>query len=457
MSRKVFISFLGYSNYGNCRYFKDNYISENTRYIQVATLDYLQSIEEWSETDVAYILLTEGAKVKNWENDGHEDFQTHTKIIQPGLRDCLAAKNFPFGINTVEGLPDGNNEDEIFTIFDRVFEVLKPKDELYFDVTHGFRYLPMLVLVLANYSKFLKNIKVKAITYGNYEARTKTEEIDGLKPIFRAPVVDLLPLSLIQNWTYAAADYLRNGRSDRFVELAVEYKASIFQGLRDGDKTDAKLIESIAKNLKLTTEDFQTCRGPEILKGKHVTNLKKDLSNLKETSIKPLEPLAKELDNAFKPFCTTEDKPNQLQFQNGIEAAKWCWKNKLYQQAAVILQENIVSFFCDRYNLNMIDVGERKFVNTAFVFVAALKSDDAPEEKKNEILSSTESSPTLKLLMEDPLINDKAIYDAFALITTERNDINHNGMRKEPHSINVIRDNIRKAIDVFHERFTNLT
>ena len=29
-------------------------------------------------------------------------------------------------------------------------------DELYFDLTHGFRYLPMLVMVLINYSKFLK-------------------------------------------------------------------------------------------------------------------------------------------------------------------------------------------------------------------------------------------------------------------------------------------------------------
>lgn len=452
MARKVFISFLGSTNYGRCRYFKEDFISDNMRYIQIATLDYLQTIEEWGEGDIAYILLTEGAEKKNWDNNGHQDFQ-NVPIIQPGLRDCLAAKAYPFKIETVKSLPDGNNEAEIFEIFDQVFEVLQPNDELYFDITHGFRYLSMLVLVLANYSKFLKDIKVKAITYGNYETRIKMEGDDNQTSFFKAPIIDLLPLSLIQNWTYAAADYLRNGKSDRFVELATDYKVSIFQGTRAGDRANAKLIESIAKNLKLTTEDFQACRGPEILEGKHVSNLKNNLSNLKETSIKPLKPLAKKLDSAFKSFDSIDKNSNSLQFWNGIEAAQWCWNHQLYQQAAVILQENIVSFFCHRYQLDMVEVEERKLVNMAFIFAGALNNKDTSEAKMAEIQNSIESSPGLKLLMDDSLINDKTLYDAFGILTTERNDINHNGMRKDPHSVNVIRDNIKKAIDVFHERF----
>ena len=453
MARKVFISFLGYSNYGRCHYYKGEFMSEDLRYIQIATLDYLQTIEKWGKDDVAYILLTEGAKRKNWEDDGHENPMTKEKIIQPGLHTCINAKSYPFAINTIDNLPDGNNEEEIFEIFDRVFEVLQPNDELHFDVTHGFRYLPMLVLVLANYSKFLKDIKVKAITYGNYEARSEMGKTENQKSIFKAPIIDLLPLSLIQNWTYAAADYLRNGKSERFVELATDYKASIFQGMRKGDKANAKLIESIAKNLKLTTEDFQTCRGPEILKGKHVTNLKKDLSNLKETSIKPLKPLAKELDSAFKTFDSTEDKSDKLQFWNGFEAAKWCWNHQLYQQSAVILQENIVSFFCNRYQLDMYDVSQRSIVNAALKFMPDLNNIDLSEEKRTEITKYIKQHPSVKPLLDDSLINKKELYDAFGKITEERNDINHNGMRKNPHLVNVIRDNIKTAIDIFYNFF----
>ena len=66
MSRKVFISFLGFSNYGECIYTKDNYKSSSVRFIQEATLDYLCQTENWTEKDAAYILLTKGAEEKNW-------------------------------------------------------------------------------------------------------------------------------------------------------------------------------------------------------------------------------------------------------------------------------------------------------------------------------------------------------------------------------------------------------
>ena len=177
---------------------------------------------------------------------------------------------------------------------------------------------------------------------------------------------------------------------------------------------------------------------------------------MKDTSVKPLIPLAKELVNAFKPFNNTDDRSEKLQFKNGIEAAKWCWNNKLYQQAAVILQENIVSFFCHRCHLDMVDIELRKLVNMAFIFAANLNSKSTNDEQKNEMNLIIDNSPVLKMLMSEPLINDKTLYEAFGVITTERNDINHNGMRKHPHSVKTISENIKKAIDIFSEHFANV-
>jgi CRISPR-associated DxTHG motif protein len=67
---------------------------------------------------------------------------------------------------------------------------LKTKDKLYLDITHGFRYLPMLLLVLSNFAKKTKNIAVSHISYGNFEARSIETKI--------APFVDLFPLAEIQ-------------------------------------------------------------------------------------------------------------------------------------------------------------------------------------------------------------------------------------------------------------------
>lgn len=115
----------------------------------------------------------------------------------------------PVHVNAV-AIVDGKDESEMWEIFKTVYDLLKDEDEVYFDLTHAFRYLPMLVLVLGNYAKFLKNITVKGISYGNYESRTDDE----------APIVDLLPLSVLQNWTHAAADFLENGSVSRLVELS---------------------------------------------------------------------------------------------------------------------------------------------------------------------------------------------------------------------------------------------
>ena len=38
------------------------------------------------------------------------------------------------------------------------------------------------------------------------------------------------------------------------------------------------------------------------------------------------------------------------------------------------------------------------------------------------------------------------------MLTTERNDINHSGMRPQPHTSDKIRNNIKKAFEVFQDK-----
>ena len=203
MSRKVFISFLGGTNYCYCDYQKDGKSYGNVRFIQEATLNYLDVNSKWKETDVAMILLTKVAKDSNWIDNGQKDrdgkkiCDEQTKSTLEGLGTRL--KKFKITEQVVDELPEGNDENEIWEIFERVFCKINEGDHLYFDITHGFRYLPMLVMVLCNYSKFLKKVTVESITYGNFEVARQLGH--GL-------IVDLLPLTKLQDWTYAAGQYL---------------------------------------------------------------------------------------------------------------------------------------------------------------------------------------------------------------------------------------------------------
>ena len=449
MARKVFISFLGFSNYRECMYYKNDFCSSNIRFIQEATLDYLQTLGEWTANDVAYILLTEGAKAKNWVDNGHRDQKTKEIIKQMGLETSLKQKNYPFQIKTIEQLPDGKNEEELFDLFRRIYEVILSGDSLYFDITHGFRSLPMLALVLINYAKFLKNIEVKSITYGNFEAREELHDADG-NICLKAPIIDLLPLSGIQDWTFAAADYLKNGNADKFTELSRAYKTSLFKGLKSGSKEEAIDIDSLTNELKTVSDDFQTCRGKNILTSNSVTGLKKKLKQFDRTVIEPLNPVVRKLENAFSAFEeTTQDMVN---CRNGLEAARWCINNHLFQQAATILQECVVTFFCIRYDLNYSSDIERKLVNGAFAKCEKLNSSKTKTEEKEAILKEVENSAITQKLIDDKQLSDRAVYEAFSMLTTERNDINHSGMRPQPHTSDKIRNNIKKAFAVFQDK-----
>lgn len=447
MARKVFISFLGFTNYQFCKYRGEGFLSENVRYVQEATLDYLMTLEKWNEQDVAFILLTKGAKEKNWVDDGHRDFNTKQVIRQPGLASCLRQKNYPFPIQTIEQLPDGKTEEELFEIFKTIFSVLQSGDILYFDITHGFRSLPMLALVLVNYAKFLHHVEVRSITYGNHEAREKIGEDSEHRPIYEAPIINLLPLSQIQDWTFATADYLKNGNVEFFGELTNSYKRSIFLGKRIGEKSKAMELERFVNNLKSVIDDFQTCRGNNIMNSKHISTLKENVKAFGETVIEPLNPVIKKIEEAFEHFHAEGKDVEGDSSRNGFEAAKWCMEHNLYQQAATILQETVVSYFCEKYGLDINSDEERKQVNTAFAYVRLMNAPKTSEKDKLTIEEKMKEYSTVAKLMKDPLLSSEEVIHAFDVLTTERNDINHNGMRKDPHAPQIIRRNIEKAFN----------
>ena len=208
MARKVFISFLGSSFYEECRYSSGEFISNKTHFVQQATLEWIKFKEE-TYPDVAKILVTngeDGSRKRNWDNDITERLNVRTNQKEPysGLEKILGE----LGINaSAVDIPDGKNELEIWGIFETVFEQLKKNDELYLDLTHGFRYLPMLLLVMSEFAKKTKQITVVHISYGNHESRNRTTNI--------APFVDLLPLQNIQEEKGTRIEKIKQSYIDR--------------------------------------------------------------------------------------------------------------------------------------------------------------------------------------------------------------------------------------------------
>ena len=246
MARKVFISVLGTGSYKECIYALGDTQYDKTRFIQKATLQMLDVKEQWTEDDHIYIVMTDGSQEKNWET------RTEDGVTIIGLDDTLKDMQLSAPIDTIK-IPDGNNEDEIWQIFSNIYNILDKQEdgaELYFDLTHGFRYLPMLVLVLGNYAKFLKNTIVKSITYGNYESRDKVTNI--------APIINITPLAALQDWTNAAADYLEHGDATKLKNCADKPLITIARETKGQDQ-DATTLIKLSKQLYDLSFASSTC------------------------------------------------------------------------------------------------------------------------------------------------------------------------------------------------------
>lgn len=410
MGRKVFLSVLGSTNYGECKYVvkSENFKSKDVRFIQEAMLDYLQA-KNWEATSVGYVFVTkgnEGSKKRNWFDNGHIDRDTKYPIQCEGLDTRIQELNLPFKINPIE-IPDGNSEVEIWEVFNDIYNCLSENDEIYFDITHGFRFLPMLAMVLLNYSKFLKNIIIKHISYGNYEGRNFERN--------EAPIINLVSLSNLQDWTSAASDFLSFGSLKK---LSVE----LF---------NYGLPESEVSNIEKFSQEIYTNRGLAIIEGNSVSELKHALITIqKETPHAFFEPIQKEILKKIDYF-----KKNDL--INGFRAVQFCINHKLAQQGFTLLEEFIKSYILHVCEYSFEDENNRNLVSGCLLQdkYKNVKIEIAVGKLKYEKLSLSEKEALNKLcikVFELPYKKKLTKELMKKLSSGSRNDINHSGFRKDP-------------------------
>lgn len=408
MSRKLFISFLGTNIYKECIYFDTIKEYKATPFIQVATLEQIGA-NDWSETDAVRIFVTDSAKKLNWEKTITER-KEHDGRLTPyhGLEKVIDDMHLKADVKAIS-VADGKDEAEMWQIFKTVFDEIQDGDELYIDLTHAFRYLPMLVLVLSNYSKFLKHITVHHLSYGNWEARDKETN--------KAPIVDLLPLTLLQDWTSAAADFLDNGRTEKLQDIAVptlkqEIKEAFLRGMPSNEQRNLK---AFIENLRQFTEERQSCRGDLIESGKVLASIGSCAKQFNAEGKSPLIPLLSHVSESLHNRDT--------EIERILDAVDWCCEEKLFQQAATLLQEGVVSYFCRRHGQekNVLDRVKRGLINSAFIII----KNDIPIEKWEV---DADNISLLEDLVNDNLIKELAA--PFDKLKSMRNTFNHAGFQK---------------------------
>ena len=412
MARRVFLSFLGTNNYTKCVYSQGSSRSKAVEFVQSALTEMFCA--DWTEKDKVLVFITKEAEEKNWN-----------KLLA----------EWPVGAGTAKGIPipSGKNEEEIWRIFQIIYESLEESDELYVDITHSFRSIPLLASSLLQYAKFLKNISVRAIYYGAFETlgnpRDILERIPN--PDERiAPVFDLTAFSKIQDWSVAANDFIRFGNTSRLSQLT---KEDIYSLLREtkGQHQVASELRKLNQNIDELSLNIRTGRGIKLIEGKASANIIDILNSLKQDLITPLNPILAALKQSVEAIY--KEKGSK---ENMLLAVQWCIEKQLIQEGFTILQEGILSFLLDDHR----NKEKREFVS------GFLNHFSGGFDRTRFKLSYQDSEDLKEFLKSIPGI--KKWSSIFQQITEIRNDINHAGLTAQSHAATVFEGKLK---ELYHQ------
>lgn len=410
MTRKVFMSVLGTSLYKGCTYFlNDKSNAVKTRFVQDASIRLLCKEEKgWGEGDQIIIFTTDNAFKLNYSKDISKryDRELDKDVSYVGLEKVLEDITLKIPYKN-QPIKDGNSEEEIWEIFETIYAELHEEDEIYFDITHSFRYLPMLLMNLLSYAELLKKTKIKSITYGNYEV---SRDNGGY-----APIMDLLPLVLLKDWSIAVNNFERFGEVGLISSLCQDSLRPILKEAKGKDIV-AKSVNSFSKDLPKFVKNIQTCRGKEIISGELAKSLMNRIENIEETSLPPFNPIFSRLKLQLNRYA------NSNNVRNGLAAVGWCVQNGLIQQGFTLLQETVISLICESEDVDFTIEKYRNIVSQAFK-IKFCKIDETAwkgecsEDKNKDLTHKLLNNYQLNLLVKE-----------YNTLTQLRNDINHAGM-----------------------------
>jgi len=293
------ITFLGITDYEEVEY-RWHDLSKPTKFVQ-------EALVHWLKPETTCVLLTKEARKKHW-NDLSQRLQGHTQIVEVDI-------------------PDGKSEEELWEIFAAISKDVQEGDEIVFDITHGFRSLPMIALLTIAYLKQVKGVKVQHVVYGVYE-----------KGKHEAPILDLTPFANLLDWLAAAKMFMATGDSSELGQLIQEIQNDAYRNREAYGENLPRALKNFGIALEEVSNDLLLARVP---------NLPKSVSNLIEEQkrasaevsqwVPPLRLLLDKIAATYAPF-QDDSLPNQAKL------IRWYLDHNHIVQAMTLAREWVVSY-----------------------------------------------------------------------------------------------------------------
>jgi len=299
-----------------------------------------------NESDDCYVVvfLTKEARENNWENRVFNTKDKKDKEKGKGLKfelsNAVPQLRQSDRIRTRE-IEDGKNVHELWSIVKTVLGEIEDGDEIYLDITTGFRSIPLLSLLVINYARIVKgNVMIKGIYYGAIEA------ID--KATGRTPIFDLWPMIEVTDWSYAIHSFFKHGSASEISDLLDNTKGNVSDGEINNLVRLGHLLKKFSDNIHMT-------RGYDLIYEYNYDDLKRCVDTIRQEDQADRLSVAKGLIERVDKIIDLYDNNNVA---NGFAAVKWCIDHNLIHQGFILLQETVVTCL-----IMMAGLNERRYVN----------------------------------------------------------------------------------------------
>jgi CRISPR-associated DxTHG motif protein len=312
------ITFLGITSYDEIEY-RWNDLSYKTKFVQEAFV-------HWLKPEVTCVLLTEKARETHW-NNLCQRLQEHTQIV---------------GVD----IPDGKSKAELWQIFTAISDAVHEGDEIAFDITHGFRSLPVLALLTIAYLKQIKQVKVRYILYGAFDAKDEQG----------TPVFDLTPFANLLDWLAAAKMFMATGDSSELGRLIQEVQNDAYRKRGAYGENLPRALKNFGMALEEVSNDLLLARVPNLPDSiRRLAQRQSEANTEVGQWTPPLTLLLDKIADTYEPF-QDDSLPTQATL------IRWYLDHNHIVQAMTLAREWVVSYHLHKEGKDWRDPHEREWM-----------------------------------------------------------------------------------------------
>ncbi len=318
---RVLVTGLGLGNYSPVRYrvVGQEQVVE-TRFVPVALV---KSLGLAGSTCV--VLLTPQARERSFP-------ELQAELERAGTQTC------PVDIPMVRDTGDA------VEVLLRLQSEVPARGEVFLDITHSFRHLPVVALGALTYLTSLRDVRLSAIYYGAHEVPDEVKPIIDLSAVFR-----------LMEWYHAVRSALEAGDYKAFVKLFRQTVGDVWRSSPGTVSLENGLLTELSSTLERLERDLAV--GLPLEAGLDARRFLDRLARRDRSGVRQASPVLKAAALALEPFRdhlrhlasaeVVKDKkrlPLDLEeLRRELHVSRWYVESNQFQKALIILREILVN------------------------------------------------------------------------------------------------------------------